>query len=233
MHASQLSTLISHIYECALDPGKWTETLEQLCNAFESAAATLAVVDLVTGAERQFANVGVSPEYLKSYQERFRTADLFLHPLLLRDVGEPALSSELVSDTELKESLIYREWAAPQGFRDTLLMTLLKEPSRIAFLGLTRRENQRRYDEQDCELMRLLSPHILRVIAIADLLDHRTLERDRFAEVVDALTTSVLLIDEGGRLLHANPSGEDLLQREVVLRVRAGHVQPVDPLNFY
>jgi len=127
--------------------------------------------------------------------------------------------------------LIYREWAAPQGFRDTLMMTVMKEPSRIGFLGLTRREEQRRYDDRDRELMRLLSPHIRRVVKIADLLDHRTLERDRFVEVVDALTTSVILIAADGRLLHANRSGRDLLQRKVMLVVRAGCVEAADPTD--
>src|SRR3954452_70770 len=142
MRDGQLSSLIGQIYECALDPSHWARTLELICQSFESAAATLAVADLLTGSERQFANVGVSPAFLHSYRERFHAADLFLHPLLLREVGAPALSSELISEAEIKESLIYREWAAPQGFRDTLMMTVMKEPSRIGYLGLTRREEQ-------------------------------------------------------------------------------------------
>jgi hypothetical protein len=73
------------------------------------------------------------------YQERYHCADLFLHPLMTREVGEPAISSDLVNDEELLSSRIYREWAAPQGFRDTLMTMLARHQGRLAFLGLTRR----------------------------------------------------------------------------------------------
>jgi DNA-binding CsgD family transcriptional regulator len=229
MSHRSMSDLIGAIYDCAVDPALWPATLEQICVFTDSAAGTLAVVDLVTDTERTLVNFGISSEYAQLYRERYHCTDLFLHPLMMCEVGQPALSSDLVPDDELLNSRIYREWAAPQGFRDTLMTMLAKQQARLAFLGVTRRLEQRRYDESDRELMALIAPHVKRAITIADLIDHKVLERERFAEVINALATATLLIDQEGKLLHANRAGGLLLQKGDLLLLREGIIEPADP----
>ena len=176
MEQEQFSELIGSIYDCAVDPGLWPTALEGICLAVDSAAATLAVADFVTGEERAVVNVGIADEYLASYRDRYHCTDLFLHSLMLQDVDQPARSADMVSDEELLQSKIYREWAAPQGFRDTLMTPLIKHRARLGFIGLTRRHDQRRYDENDKTLMGLLAPHVRRAVTIADLIGHKESE---------------------------------------------------------
>jgi DNA-binding CsgD family transcriptional regulator len=225
----QFSELIGSIYDCAVDPGLWPTALEGICLAVDSAAATLAVADFVTGEERAVVNVGIADEYLASYRDRYHCTDLFLHSLMLQDVDQPARSADMVSDEELLQSKIYREWAAPQGFRDTLMTPLIKHRARLGFIGLTRRHDQRRYDENDKTLMGLLAPHVRRAVTIADLIGHKELERDRFLGIVDALSTATFILDREGRVIHANPPGDALLRAGFPFVLRMGVVEMTDP----
>jgi DNA-binding CsgD family transcriptional regulator len=213
MKEAEVSALIGKIYDCAMAPENWPVVLADICNYAESAAGTLAVFDLLTGQEKTLVNHGISHENHKLYQEKYHCADLFLHPLMVREVGEPAISSDLVADDELLQSRIYREWAAPQGFRDTMMTMLTRHQGRLAFLGLTRKLEQRRYDDVDRESMRLIAPHVQRAVLISDLIEHKTVERNHFARIIDTITTPTVLIEGNLRILHANEAGKAIMSR--------------------
>jgi DNA-binding CsgD family transcriptional regulator len=217
-----LSELIATIYDCAIAPAKWPVALDLLCDITDSQAGTINVVDFMSRSEKVLASRGVSPEWDVLYKTRYNCIDLFVHPLLLRGVGDPAISSELIDDEELLGSRIYREWAAPQGFRDTLMTVLARQESRMAFLGLTRVLEERRYDESDQQLMRLVAPHVQRAIQISELIEYRALERANLVEVIDAISTATIVIDGLRRILHANYAGRQLLERGDFLSERRG-----------
>lgn len=217
-----LSSVIARIYDCATAPDKWPLALALICGITESRAGTINVVDFVGRSERVLASQGISAEWDVLYKSRYNCIDLFIHPLLLRGVCDPAISSELVDDEELLGSRIYREWAAPQGFRDTLLTVLARQETRMAFLGLTRALEQRRYDSSDQVVMRLIAPHVQRAIQISDLIEYRTLERASLAEVVDALSTATIVIERSRRVVHANRAGRELLDRKEPIAIRNG-----------
>jgi DNA-binding CsgD family transcriptional regulator len=228
METAVLSRLIESIYDCAIDPALWPSTLEQIAVAHNSMAGTLNVMDFVTGAERTLVHVGISDHYQALYRECYQGCDLFAHSLLLCPVDRPATSEELAAEDELLQSRIYREWAAPQGFRYVLLTALIKNHARLAFIGVTRGEKSGPYDAEEQARMALLAPHVRRAITIADLIDHKTLERNDLAAMLDALTTAALVLGADGRLVHSNAAGRATLAGEALLLSRAGIVEPWD-----
>ncbi|MCA3279833.1 MAG: helix-turn-helix transcriptional regulator [Roseomonas sp.] len=225
MKEAQVSALIGKIYDCAMAPENWPLVLADICDYAESAAGTLAVFDLLTGQEKTLVNHGISDESHRSYQEKYHCADLFLHPLMVREVGEPAISSDLVADDELLQSRIYREWAAPQGFRDTMMTMLTRHQGRLAFLGLTRKLEQRRYDDMDRESIRLIAPHVQRAVLISDMIEHKTVERNHFARIIDTITTPTVLIEGNLRILHANEAGKAIMKRGTPIASSNGKLQ--------
>jgi DNA-binding CsgD family transcriptional regulator len=228
MEAAFLSRLIESIYDCAIDPTLWANTLEEIAAALNSPAGTLAVSDFVTGTERALVYTGISEHYQALYREQYHICDLFGHPLILRPVDEPSTSEELVAKEELLQSRIYREWAAPQGFRYVLLTALIKSQARLAYIGLTRGEEGGPYDAVEQARMALLAPHMRRAITIADLIEHKSLERDSLTATLDALTVSVLVLGPDARLVYSNAAGEAALARGDLLLSRLGAIEPWD-----
>ncbi|MFO0200600.1 MAG: helix-turn-helix transcriptional regulator [Alphaproteobacteria bacterium] len=225
MKEEKISALIGRIYDCAISPNKWPATLANICEYIESAAGTLAVIDLVTGQEKTLVNYGISEEDHRAYQEKYHCVDLFLHPLMLREIGDPATSADLVSDEELLSSRIYREWAAPQGFRDTLMTMLTRHQGRLAFLGVTRKLEQRRYDAADRHAMRLITPHVQRAVLISDLIEHQTVERNYFARIIDTIATPTVIIESNLRILHTNQTGQAMLSRGIQVSSAKGAIR--------
>ncbi|SFM88505.1 helix-turn-helix transcriptional regulator [Methylobacterium pseudosasicola] len=228
MDAIILSRLIESIYDCAIDPTLWSSALEEIASALDSPAGTLSVSDFVTGTERALVYVGISEHYQALYREHYHLSDLFGHSLLMRPVDEPSTSEELVAEDELLHSRIYREWAAPQGFRYVLLTALIKSQARLAYIGLTRGAEGGPYDAEEQARMALLAPHVRRAITIADLIEHKSLERNNLADTLDALTVSVLVLGPDARLVYSNAAGEALLARGDLLLSHVGAIEPWD-----
>jgi DNA-binding CsgD family transcriptional regulator len=222
MNPEQLNSLIGAIYDCAITPSLWPDVLQRICEYSDSAAGTLAVVNLQTGQEYTMVNIGIADEYNQLYKEKYHCTDLFIHPLLARDLADPAISSDLVSDEQLLGSRIYREWAQPQGFRDTLMTMFTRQPTHLSFMGLTRRLEQRRYDESDRAMVRQLAPHLQRALTISDFIKCRAVEVHRFAELLDSITTATWVIDSARRVLHANLAATGVMGRNDVLAVYTG-----------
>lgn len=226
MHRDELSELIGQIYDCAVDPALWPTALEGIGRAMDSIAGALCAGDFVTGQIRTEVYWGLEDRYIAMWQNQYRTADVFMHGLLLADVDQPTSSDDVIPDEELFASRVFREWGQPQNFRYGLAVPVMKNHGRLAYLCLMRGFEQRRFDEEDKALLYLLAPHVRRSITIADLIGHEQVARTRFLAVVDALATPTMVLDGDGRLVHANGAAEALLKAGTHLVLRSGVVMP-------
>jgi DNA-binding CsgD family transcriptional regulator/PAS domain-containing protein len=210
----QFNRVIGSIYDAAISPPLWNKALEEICIYTSSAAGTLASVDLSTGNEKTMVIHGISNYFDNLYKETYHCTDLFIHPLMLRPIGEPATSSELVDEKELLNSRIYREWAAPQGFRDTLMTMLGRNQAHLAFLGLTRKLEQTRYTSKDVENIRYIIPHLQKALYISDIVGQKASDTKDFSEVIDALNVAIFIVDANARLRHRNAAADRILEEK-------------------
>ncbi|HET7885989.1 MAG TPA: LuxR family transcriptional regulator, partial [Bradyrhizobium sp.] len=118
MENEHLSTLIGSFYDAALDPGRWREALESARSFVGGQVATIHWHDSVRPVGNFFSQVGISPEWERSYFETY----LPLNPLqpfqVFCPVEEVHAGSEFMSFDEFSRTRFYCEWAAPQGLVD-------------------------------------------------------------------------------------------------------------------
>ena len=67
--------------------------------------------------------------------------------------------------------------------------------------------------DREVDLMRDLAPHLRRAVTISDILDFKRIEASAFGATLDMLSVAVVIVGEGGRILHANPMAEPMLER--------------------
>src|SRR5215470_9828591 len=99
---AEFSQLVGSIYDCALDPTRWPETVRSICDAVDCVRGIVHVVDMTTGGLRLQAHWNGTPEWHEA-ASRYgpeitdilsRVPDLYSRPLdepfsVTRDV--PAL----------------------------------------------------------------------------------------------------------------------------------------------
>jgi DNA-binding CsgD family transcriptional regulator len=147
---------------------------------------------------------------------------------LLREVGEVASTTELVSYSDYVESRFYKEWVKPQGFVESWHTSLEKSATSSVQLVFWRKGKPGLESDATRDRLQLIVPHLRRVVLISNLVDHGKAEAALFGDTLDGIAAGLFLVDATGRILHANVSGQALLARGVVLRAYGGKLVSQD-----
>src|SRR4051812_41322737 len=115
-----LSTLIGEIYDCALDPGLWRNTLQDIARALDASHMILSLNELATNRILISTHVGWSNEWLAVRQQHAgeihdRLSEWFSQRL---DENEPYIGSRVLPSDYLVRSSYVRECLQPLGIAD-------------------------------------------------------------------------------------------------------------------
>lgn len=223
----RLSGIIGAIYDCALDPDRWEETLGEIRTLFRCHNAQLVMFDLEQRRATLKKSVGVEARWLDrqpQYEAEF--ADWERLPQAMRlPPDEPQVLSRHLPPEILANSRYMAEWCFPQGLIDSMALVLMHSPTRHAQIGMGRHASCGLISDREIELGRLLVPHVRRAVMISDILDIKALEAEAAKDVFDTLQAGVVLTDREARILHVNAAADAMLRAGKPIRSAGGMIQ--------
>lgn len=227
--AERLSLLIGDIYDTTLDPTRWTDVLEKITRYIRGTAAGLLSQEFGDGAVSFYYSWGDDPEYTKLYRAKYANLNPSVVPIALSvKPGEVCSLSTAISYDEFLRSRLYKEWVKPQGYGDVTTVLIEKSASSFAHLAVLHYGRDSPVDEAARKRMRLLAPHICRAVAISKIVELSKIEAAMLADTIDSLSAGVFLLQEDGRVVHANASGKAILKERGLLHQANGVIQAVD-----
>ena len=222
------SKVVEAVYDCALDPNRWHDTVRMIADLCESQWCVLGVHDYTHGRNDLTFQVGWDNELWQLHEGKYRGMNPYLAPLRLQPVGAVNTGAMLVDDRELFESRFYRELCKPHGVCDALGLKVLETGQRLGLLSVNRLEPRPRYGEPEIRLFRLLAPHVCRAVAISDVLNLKTIRSEALEAALNALTSCVYLVDRLGRIIYMNRAAEHQARTSNALRVEHDRLVPLD-----
>jgi DNA-binding CsgD family transcriptional regulator len=228
-----LSETIGEIYDCAVDPARWTETLPRLRRLFRCENAMLALTDLTTGQTPLSAHDNVAPEWLAClprYSAGFAEA---WRPFLLdpdRPLDEAVSTRRFLPAEIFETNAYYREWCRPQGLVDSYGLMMIRDSGHIASIGLGRHESVGFVTEPELRMFGLLAPHLRRAVVISRVLDVSAIAAAAFEATLDALRVAVFIVDGSARMMHANRAGHILLDAADTVRLKGAMLTGHNPI---
>ena len=230
MHGDdEVLELIGQIYDASLNPALWTGVLESACTYVQGATATVMSQDSAFKSAEFHFQWGNDPKYLQLYQEIYVKLNPVLVPTLLyAKVGDIISTADLIPYDEFLSSRFYKEWVAPQGYVDSVFTTLDKSSTGYAFFAVTRHERHGLVDDATRRRMGLLAPHFRRSVAISKVIDLNKVEAAALADTLDGLAAGMFLVNESGRLVHANVSGHQMLADKSVVQIVSSRLTSFD-----
>lgn len=214
--AERLSDFIGAIYQCAIDPARWPDTIEaiRVLLGCENAGLTLqrlpdynVVLDIQANVPARYgalvAGSGMDLAELWGGEARVAAAP----------IGEPMIQSRMNPDFEAAKTTnrYFVEFKKPQGLSDTLAIVLARDAHAIGVLAFGRLERDGDFTPREIAIARLLAPHLQRAATINRLLEQATRATAGFASVVDRLVVPVVITDASGMIAHVNPTAAALL----------------------
>lgn len=211
----ELSEIIGLIYDCALDPARWDAALTALTQMFNCHGALLVMFDLTQGRAAFSRSRNIEPHWLRQLDRHAAELAQWKRLYYAPDwpLDEPQANSRNIPADVLAISPVNTQWNAPQGLVDTLQLVLMRSPTRHAQLAMSRRQEAGIITEREMALGRLLLPHIRRAAMIGDVIDLKTIERERAQQTLNALKAGVVVTDGCGRILDANKAALAMLKR--------------------
>jgi DNA-binding CsgD family transcriptional regulator/PAS domain-containing protein len=222
-----LSHFIGLIYDCALEPERWPETLTQIRETLDFANASLTLVALPSWDVLIESVSSDDPGWIaRGTPNRAQVIEVWGGEEAARTLPllEPLVLSRLRPRSEWQNSAYVREWAGPHGIHDILAIALTRDASSLGTISFGRHVSAGEIEDTEVEAARLLIPHLLRAVAISRLLDVRSIVAATFESTLDGLAIAVVLTDIGLRIVHANAAARAMLAARDPIRSEGGRL---------
>jgi DNA-binding CsgD family transcriptional regulator len=221
--SEQLSALIGDIYDAALDPAQRTDVLDKIARFTGGGSGGLLSKRFLSKSETRYCYIGADPESLRAYSESYPELDPTAD---LPSLGAERVVSiaDLVPHEEFRRGHFYREWARPRGWIDIASAAIEKSATSCTFLSVARHEASGPVDDEMRRRMALVMPHARRALLIGMTINFRQAETACFSDTLDGLSSGVLLVDAGARIVHANAAGNAILGAADFLRTVGGRL---------
>lgn len=223
------SELIGSIYDCAIRPDGWSDTLQRICTALGGHSAGIVLLDYRAARNdrlvRDWGPTMVWGERMGSLLESIK----FIHRQFLgiggSQIDKPILlPRDLSSEVKVFETPFYQQWAAPQEIHQVLESVALSDATRLGLFCVTRQLRSGEFTPEQVSLMARLAPHIRRAITIGDLLDEQAVRLQGISGAMDSFATGFVMVGNGGEILHVNDAAAAMLETGRPIRREGGNL---------
>jgi DNA-binding CsgD family transcriptional regulator/PAS domain-containing protein len=226
--AEQLLSLVGDIYDAALDPALWVEVLGNARDFVGGSAAAVFSKDARTKSLNVYYHCGgVDPNYQQLYFDQYAKLDPSTSAHVMAEIEQPISTADIMAVDEFANTRFYQEWARPQKLVDFGVAVLDRSPTGAALFGVFRQKRHGLVDDDTRGRMRQIVPHIRRAMAIGRAIELKTAEAAVLADTLDGVSAGMFVVDANGRIVHANASGQALLDERSVLRAGSGKLTAI------
>lgn len=191
----QLQALIGEIYDSALDPERWSSTLNHLSAEFGGNGAALSDKDFRENRPTFIIQTGFCDEIVKLYTEHYVKTDLRFE--IAKDLPTGAILHEgmFITEAEMDRHEYYQDFLAPFDFRYHLGGALVNSDDVLSVIAIQRSPRAGDFDTSDAKRLELLLPHLRRALLIQRRIDSLQRRERMLVEVLDRLPTGVVVLD--------------------------------------
>ncbi|MEO1362996.1 MAG: LuxR C-terminal-related transcriptional regulator [Pseudomonadota bacterium] len=220
-----LSRAISRIYDCAVDPTGWDDTLTFVRDEMQFAFVSMQFIAFPesypdTPPQTQMFRTEWDQAWLDGLQPLISDIPL-IDRMFNADIDVPMNQLSLMDESDFQASDFYTAWVQPQGLCDTLNTNLLKRDNMTALLSAPTYQGRASLGDLERGIIREFAPHLRRALLIGDMLDEKKAQMQMLRNVLDHLAIGVLLVEGDGRISYANAAGEDVLSEGAALSTLA------------
>jgi DNA-binding CsgD family transcriptional regulator/PAS domain-containing protein len=221
----RFSAIVADIYECALDPLRWSTAVAGVVEAVGGRCGWVALHYPHQIRSIYEVEAGTDPEQQTRLREKYVAVSPFVGARHHFQEGDVLSVDDVIDYDDFLHGRFYQEWAGPQGWSDFIMGVLNKHPDRFSWLGIGMGEQAR---EEHKGRVAAFLPHVRRALRISDLLEFRAAQAADLTAVVEGLPTGLILLDASMRVGGVNPAAERMIAETGALSVAGGRLRAPD-----
>lgn len=229
-HEPQLSALIAHLYDAAMQASLWPGTASRIAQALGSTSTVLKL----HGPDGQVrllectSNLVVS-ERDQAWADDWHRRDLWVERSVAHGLSRVITDEDLVTPQEQARSGFYQEWLSQLGIHHLLGAVFPTAEGDVGVLGIHRPREAGAYSTRERRQAALLLPHLQRALRLGQRLAEVDHQHAVALQALDRFDTGVLVIDGSGRVLQTSAMADTLLRASPALAVVQGRLMPRQP----
>jgi len=226
--ARRLLPAIRRLFDAAIDAEKWPVFLKELAAAFAAKGSHIVRVQPHEKTLSFSALYGFDDAILKVYGDgttdlntamaRFERHFVELMPsdprvrFLERFPYRPLSCRLEISESELHRSKVYQDQLRFADAEYSLLASLAEDDGSLIMFGVFRGKQSRHFDQAEVDVFGELIPHLKQAIGLSEHLTRLNFLNQAAFDTLDSLAMGLLLVADGGRLVHANAAGRRIVE---------------------
>ena len=215
--------LIGKIYEAGTAPALWTDVLSDLALLLQSPRAMLICHDQSNGVSRIREAHNVDSDFWPLYVDQLgRENPWYGRPSFAESADRVLIGDDILNGAELRTTKFYKEFLEPLGLAHTLHATIATSGSRQLNLLIGRPDSMGPYSAVDVDLLQPMVGHLQRAWKIHNSNAEQGFVEQATVEALNLLSVGIFMVDEKGKVLSMNASGQAIIDQADGLRI--GHV---------
>lgn len=223
METDKLNSIITMIYDAAIDSEQWIEVMQHLQEILSSIAIGQFTHSKITHEVTSYQAVGIEKKWLDLYKNKYAAVNPWLNNKLISKPGV-AFTDNTIEDlckgkNVFSQGIYYKNWMKPQGFNHKLCSIICNTPESITLLSFFRNSKQKNYNELDYGIFYKLSPHLCRATKIINHFEEKDNKLIKLEGLIENIDCGIILIDENTRTLEANQKALKIIQETKGVRL--------------
>lgn len=220
------SRVVESIYDAALEPARWPDTVAHIAHLHGSDKALLFTPILAPGDGGFAFPHGISETAMLDWGSRYIQHDLWTREGMGRDLapGEAVIDTDLVPDDTLLESVFYREFLSHHDIRRLCTgMVFDATSANVPMTGCSiyGALSSSPFEEINRQLHRLTLNHLSKSLGTMLRLRDTELRLASTLSALDRLTGAIVLLGNRGHVLFANDAALKILAASDGLALRS------------
>lgn len=220
----QLQTLITDIYDAALDSHKWIDVLEKLVHTLQAEQAYMRTINTESNEIKLSYSYNKDPDWTQAYKDYYIHKDPWLNNLLKENKTVIACTHHHMSDKDYEALEYHRDLVTPQGIHYGLGGKILIKDKIANYLALNRDRKNNGFENEYLETLKILTPHIQKALLINEKTNDIKLENNFFRDILNQVNSPLLMVNEFGKILFINLLAEDIINQQANLTIKNNHI---------
>lgn len=224
---TQFESCVDQLYASLSDPSRLQGAIRSLRLMFDATGAT-HLFHTPQGQIVSMVDDGHAPEDQRLFMEYYGALDPTRVLLNLRP-GEWLRDDRLLDPAHTPQPEYVNDFAPRIGMRWFRGCKVYEGAAGIAHFSIQRGADAAPFDDSTLVLLERVKPHLSRVFRISVEMRSAVPALASATAAMDALRMAVCVVDDGCKLIYANPSAEEFLSGGAHLRLKAGHLVSPNP----
>jgi len=220
-----LSALVAHLYDAAMDPGAWPGTASRIAQTLGSTSTVVKLhgVDGHVSLLECTSNLVMSDRD-RAWADDWHRRDLWVERSMAHGVGRIITDEDLVRPEEHPRSGFYQEWLPRLGIHHMLGAVFPVSPGVMGVLGIHRPRDAGGYTDRERRQAAFLLPHLQRALQIGQRFAVLAQQHSAALQALERFDAGVLIVDSACRIIQASPRAEAMLRECPELVVYRGRL---------